>query len=77
MIGILWVPLMDLISAQLFTYVQSIQAYIAPPIAVLFIFGILSCKVNAFGAKVTLYVGSFLGHGLTLELFQSSLSGVF
>ena len=43
-LGVLWVPFIRLINAQLFIYLQSVQAYISPPIAVCFILGILDRK---------------------------------
>ena len=49
-IGLLWVPFIHLLSAQLYIYLQSVQAYISPPIAVCFIFGILWTRVNGQGA---------------------------
>src|SRR3989449_4412264 len=49
-LGILWVPFIRLLSAQLYIYLQSVQAYISPPIAVCFIFGILWPRVNGAGA---------------------------
>ena len=32
-LGILWIPLMKYISGTLYQYLQSVQSYIAPPIA--------------------------------------------
>lgn len=60
-LGILWVPLIRSISSQLFIYLQSIQAYISPPIAAVFIFGILSKRVNGKGAITALISGAVLG----------------
>ena len=34
LLGLLWVPFIHLISSQLYIYLQSVQAYISPPIAV-------------------------------------------
>jgi Na+/proline symporter len=31
--GLAWIPMMKLISGQLYQYLQSVQAYISPPIA--------------------------------------------
>jgi SSS family solute:Na+ symporter len=59
--GILWIPMMDYVSGELFTYIQSVQAYIAPPIAAVFIFGLLSKTINAKGALTALYSGFVLG----------------
>src|ERR1700693_603309 len=60
-LGLLWVPFVKLISAQLFIYLQSVQAYISPPIAVCFIFGILWPRMNGTGAISSLLSGFILG----------------
>ena len=60
-LGILWVPFIKLISSQLFVYLQSVQAYISPPIAVCFIFGILWPRMNAQGAITSLLTGFVMG----------------
>lgn len=75
-LGLLWIPFMNLISGQLFTYLQSVQAYISPPIAAVFLFGILWKRANARGAIAALSIGFVLGIGrLLLELNKSSLDG--
>ena len=61
LLGLLWVPFIKLINAQLFIYLQSVQAYISPPIAVCFIFGILWPRLNATGAISSLLTGFVLG----------------
>ncbi|MDP9262866.1 MAG: sodium:solute symporter, partial [Acidobacteriota bacterium] len=48
-LGILWVPFIPLISSQLFIYLQSVQAYISPPIAACFVLGILWPRLNGTG----------------------------
>jgi SSS family solute:Na+ symporter len=58
---LLWVPFIHLLSAQLYIYLQSVQAYISPPIAVCFIFGILWPRLNGEGAISSLLVGFVLG----------------
>src|SRR5438270_397250 len=60
-LGVLWVPFIKLISAQLFIYLQAVQAYISPPIAVCFIFGILWPRMNGKGAISSLLSGFVLG----------------
>ncbi|HEY2460979.1 MAG TPA: sodium:solute symporter [Candidatus Acidoferrum sp.] len=60
-LGLLWVPFIHLLSAQLFIYLQSVQAYISPPIAACFIFGILWPRLNGQGAISSLLVGFVLG----------------
>jgi SSS family solute:Na+ symporter len=60
-LGLLWVPFIHLLSAQLYIYLQSVQAYISPPIAVCFIFGILWPRLNGQGAISSLLTGFVLG----------------
>src|SRR5689334_19285961 len=60
-LGLAWVPFIHLISSQLYIYLQAVQAYISPPIAVCFIFGILWTRVNGAGAISSLLTGFVLG----------------
>lgn len=72
--GLAWIPLMKLISSQLFTYIQSVQAYIAPPIAAVFLLGVTWRKINAKGAIAALYSGFVLGISrLMMEMFSEKL----
>ncbi len=76
LLGIAWIPLMELIKGGLFQKLQSIQAYISPPIAAVFLIGIFSRKITAKAAKISLLTGAVLGTGrLILELNQDQLSG--
>ncbi len=69
--GLLWIPFMQLISGQLYQYLQSVQAYISPPIAAVFLIGILWRRVNAKGAMAALLTGFVLGMGrLVVEISQ-------
>ncbi|MGH7665129.1 MAG: sodium:solute symporter [Gemmatimonadaceae bacterium] len=75
-LGLLWIPLMQLISGQLYQYLQSVQAYIAPPIAAVFLWGVFWTRVNARGAMAALVAGFVLGMGrLLAELGKASLDG--
>ena len=75
-LGLAWIPFMKNVSGQLFTYLQSVQAYIAPPIAAVFLIGVLWRRVNAQGAMWALSVGMVLGAlRLVLELNKDGLSG--
>lgn len=75
-LGLLWIPMMDLISQQLYQYLQSVQAYISPPIAAVFLIGLLWSRVNARGALAALLGGFVLGMGrLVAELYKDGLSG--
>ena len=74
--GLLWIPLMQLVSGTLYQYIQSVQAYISPPIAAVFLVGILWRRVNASGAMAAFILGFVLGMGrLAAELTRESLSG--
>jgi SSS family solute:Na+ symporter len=76
LLGLAWIPLMELISGQIYVYLQSVQAYIAPPIAAVFLIGVLWGRVNSRGALAALVTGLVLGLGrLVLELNRASLSG--
>ncbi len=58
----LWIPFMQtLMSGGLFHYLQSVQAYISPPIAAVFLFGLFFRWINATGAIVSLWAGFALG----------------
>jgi len=73
LLGVLWVPFIRLISSQLFIYLQAVQAYISPPIAVCFIFGILWTRVNGPGAITALLSGFVFGAvRFTLEVLDKS-----
>jgi solute:Na+ symporter, SSS family len=56
-LGILWIPIMQNISGVLYEYLQSVQAYIAPPITAVFLLGIFYKRINASGAMATLVAG--------------------
>ena len=74
-LGLAWIPLMKLISGQLYQYLQSVSAYIAPPITAVFVLGIAWRRVNAAGAMAALGTGFVLGTArLVLELNKGWLS---
>ncbi len=57
-LGILWIPIMQQIGGGvLYKYLQSVQAYIAPPITAVFLLGILFKRINGQGAIATLLFG--------------------
>lgn len=60
-LAIMCVPLVRQIDSQIYLYLQSIQAYFGPPIAALFIVGLVIKKINAKGALWGLLVGEALG----------------
>jgi SSS family solute:Na+ symporter len=68
-LGLLWIPFMKYISSQLYLYLQSVQAYIAPPIAACFLLGLFVPRLNGAGAVASLVTGFVLGAlRLALEL---------
>ncbi|MDH3283507.1 MAG: sodium/solute symporter [Acidobacteriota bacterium] len=75
--GLLWIPLMKYISGQLYVYLQSVQAYISPPIAAVFLLGVFWKRVNSAGAIASLGTGFVLGAArLVLEITKGSTSGI-
>ena len=76
-LGMVWIPLMKNISKGLYGYLQSVQSYLAPPIAAAFLLGVFSKRINAKGAYAAMVTGFIIGIlKLVLELSQGSLSGV-
>ena len=76
LLGLAWVPFIHLISGQLYIYLQSVQAYISPPIAVCFILGILWPRMNGAGAISSLISGFALGAiRFILELMDAANGG--
>lgn len=57
-----WIPFMKaLMGGGIFHYLQSVQAYISPPIAAVFLFGLFYKWINARGAIVALWSGFIIG----------------
>ncbi|MCU0431355.1 MAG: sodium:solute symporter [Cytophagaceae bacterium] len=59
--GIIWVPFISSISDHLFVYLQSTQAYLAPPIVVVFISGMFWSRATGKAAFRVLVIGALLG----------------
>jgi SSS family solute:Na+ symporter len=69
----LWIPLMAKYAKNegLYTYLQSVQGYLAPPITAVFLLGLFSKRVNSPGAVAGLVFGFVAGMGkLTIETVQ-------
>lgn len=60
-LGILWVPFISSLNTQVYVYLQSVQAYVAPPIASVFLFGVLWPRANRYGAFAALIIGAIIG----------------
>ena len=59
-IGILWIPVIQG-AKGLYDYLQGIQAYLAPPIFVVFFFGVFMKRLNGPGCLATLLTGFAMG----------------
>lgn len=76
-LGLLWIPVMKLISGTLYEYLQSVQSYLAPPIAAVFLLGLFFKRINGRGAITTLVTGFVIGIlRIVLEIFKSHLVGL-
>ncbi len=60
LIGLAWIPVIEG-GRGLYDYLQGVQAYLAPPIAVVFFLGVFFKRLNAQGALAALVVGFILG----------------
>ena len=59
-IGLLWIPVIQG-ARGLYDYLQGIQAYLAPPIFVVFFFGVFMKRLNGPGCLATLVTGFIMG----------------
>ena len=77
-LGLLWIPFMKHISSALYVYLQSVQAYIAPPIAAVFFLGLFIRRINGAGCMAGLVGGFILGMArLAAEICKDRLHGTF
>lgn len=62
-LSFIWIPYMKSMMEDggVYKYIQSIQAYISPPIAAAFLFGLFFKKLNGKGAMLSLWGGFILG----------------
>jgi SSS family solute:Na+ symporter len=78
LLGMIWIPVMEKISGVLYQYLQSVQSYLAPPIAAVFLFGVFSKRINARGAYTAMVTGFIIGIlRIIMELAKDHLSGIF
>lgn len=64
-LAIAWIPFIEGLIANkgLYVYLQSVQAYISPPIAAVFLFGVFFSRLNGAGAITSLLLGFLIGSG--------------
>ena len=73
-LGMAWIPMMGKIDSGLYNYLQSVQSYLAPPIAAVFLLGVFFKRLNGKGAYAAMVIGFILGIlKLTLQMFQKDL----
>lgn len=74
-ISLAWIPMLQtlLAASSFYQVLQSIQAYISPPIAAAFLLGLFYKRINAKGAIWSLWTGFVLGMTrLVLEVMKSN-----
>ena len=60
-LGLAWIPFVEAAEGGLYVYIQSVQGYISPPIAAVFLLGLFWSRLNAPGALASLLTGLVLG----------------
>lgn len=75
-VGLAWIPFMRALTegGGIYKYLQSVQAYISPPIAAAFLLGIFYKRINGKGALAALWTGFVLGIGRLVLEFQTQSS---
>jgi SSS family solute:Na+ symporter len=75
LLGMAWIPVMYKVAGGgLYKYLQSVQGYLAPPIAAVFLLGLFWKRINAKGAMWGLIIGFVLGMAkLTIQARYSAL----
>ena len=78
LVGLAWIPFMQALTegGGIYRYLQSVQAYISPPIAAAFLLGIFYKKINGKGALAALWTGFVLGIGRLVLEYMSQESGL-
>lgn len=75
-LGLAWIPAMRGMSSSMYAYLQSMQAYISPPIAAVFLLGLFWTRLNGRGAIAALIGGGILGAvRLVVEMTKATLPG--
>ncbi|MCL2624442.1 MAG: sodium:solute symporter [Planctomycetaceae bacterium] len=73
-LGLLWIPIIPFMGNSLYEYLQSVQAYIAPPIFAVFFLGVFLKRINAYGCMCGLVIGFCLGMlRMVMELIAKSV----
>ena len=75
-LGIAWIPVMKLVAGALYKYLQTVQAYLAPPITAVFFLGVFAKRINGKGAVAGLIVGFALGMAKLAAQILSNIEAV-
>lgn len=77
-LSLAWIPFMRAMmeGGSFYQYLQSIQAYISPPIAAAFLFGLFYKRINARGAIWALWSGFILGIGRLIAEYMKNTGGI-
>jgi SSS family solute:Na+ symporter len=73
-LGLVWIPVISYMPGTLYGYLQSVQAYIAPPIFAVFFLGVFYKRVNAYGCMTGLIAGFILGMSRLVVEIMNGLS---
>lgn len=74
-LGVVWIPVMQMVADVLYEYLQLVQALIAPGIAVVFLLGVFSKRITPTAGFVGLIAGFVLGMlRLVLTIFKDGLN---
>jgi SSS family solute:Na+ symporter len=73
LLGIAWIPMMRYVSRSLYLYLQTVQAYLGPPITAAFFLGVFFRRINGRGALAGLICGFVLGMA---KLAADTLKGI-
>jgi solute:Na+ symporter, SSS family len=74
-LGVVWIPVMQMVSDVLYEYLQLVQALIAPGIAVVFLLGVFSKRITPAAGFIGLVSGFVLGIlRLVLTIFKDRLT---
>ncbi|BFM21795.1 sodium:solute symporter [Gilvimarinus japonicus] len=73
-LGIVWIPVMQLVADVLYEYLQLVQSLLAPGVAVVFLLGAFSKSITPTAGFVGLIAGFVLGMSrLLLQVFSESI----
>jgi len=72
-IGIVLAGFISNFKSSLFVYIQSLYAFFAPPFSAIFLIGLISKRVNGFGATWTIISGFILG--ILMKIFVNLSPG--